>query len=203
VVLVDSKNLRHKTCGVSVDDVHGGSLAVQHLIDTGRHRIALVGGHTGITQVRERREGAALAANASADQVELITIDTSGLSLEAGRQAGSQIADMAAQERPTGVFCANDLLALGLMQQLARRGVAVPADIGVIGYDDIEFAEAAMVPLTSLRQPRAEIGRTAAQLMAAELEEGTGHHHRHVIFETELVVRESTAVSRHRAHRKA
>jgi DNA-binding LacI/PurR family transcriptional regulator len=198
IVLVDSKNLRHKTCGVSVDDVHGGRLAVQHLIDTGRHRIALVGGHVGIPQVRERRDGAALAASISRHNIEILTIDTTTLSLAAGRQAGSQIADMPVDERPKGVFCANDLVALGLMRQLAQRGIVVPTEIGVIGYDDIDFAEAAITPLSSLRQPRAEIGRTAAQLLAAELDEGTTHHHRHVIFEPELIVRASTAVPRHR-----
>jgi DNA-binding LacI/PurR family transcriptional regulator len=201
VVLVDSKNLRHKTCGVSVDDVHGGRLAVQHLIDTGRHRIALVGGHTGIPQVRERREGAALAASASPHNVELSTVDTSTLSLAAGRQAGARIADLPVSERPRGISCANDLLALGLMHQLAQRGISVPSEIGVIGYDDIDFAEAALIPLSSLRQPRAEIGRTAAQLLAAELEEGTAHHHRHVIFEPELIIRASTAIPRTRPPR--
>jgi DNA-binding LacI/PurR family transcriptional regulator len=198
VVLVDSGNLRHKSCGVSVDDVLGGRLAVAHLIETGRHRIAVVGGHAGIRQVRERREGARNAASESGIDVQMTEMDTQSLSIAAGRELGERIADLPPQERPNGVFCANDLLALGVMQLLARHGLSVPHDIGVIGYDDIEFAEVAMTPLSSLRQPRAELGRTAAQLLAAELQDGSTHHHRQVVFEPELVIRESTAVRRTR-----
>jgi DNA-binding LacI/PurR family transcriptional regulator len=199
VVLVDSGTLRHKSCCVSVDDVLGGQLAVTHLIEIGFEKIALIGGHDGIRQVMERRRGAAIAAQASAAAhrpVELTTIDTPTLSIAAGREAGRNIAEMSSDDRPTGVFCANDLLALGLMQQLSQAGLRIPHDVGVIGYDDIEFAGAAMVPLTSLRQPRADLGRTAAQLLMAEVSEGADHHHRQVIFEPELVLRESTSASR-------
>ena len=63
----------------------------------------------------------------------------------------------------------------------------------MIGYDDIEFAGVAVPPLSSVRQPRAELGRTAAELLAAELDEGEAHHHRHVTFKPELVVRQSTS----------
>lgn len=201
VVLVDFGNVRHKSCAVSVDDVLGGRLAVAHLIETGRHRLAVVGGHDGIRQVRERREGANQAVKQSSVAVQLKTMDTQTLSIAAGRELGTRIAELAPEERPTGVFCANDLLALGVIQQLSRHELRVPDDIGVIGYDDIEFAEAAMTPLSSLRQPRAELGRTAAQLLVAELKEGTAHHHRQVIFDPELIVRESTAVRRGRRPR--
>jgi LacI family transcriptional regulator len=197
VVLVDSGTLRQKTCCVSVDDVLGGQLALAHLLGIGCERIAVVGGHGGIRQVAERRRGAAAAAG----DVELTTIDTPTLSIAAGRDAGRMIAELSADTRPTGVFCANDLLALGLMQQLTRSGLRIPHDIALVGYDDIEYAEAALVPLTSLRQPRAELGRTAAQLLVAEVSEGTAHHHRQVIFEPELVVRESTGTRRRRSSR--
>jgi DNA-binding LacI/PurR family transcriptional regulator len=201
VVLVDSGTLRHQSCCVSVDDVLGGRLAMEHLVQVGFERIALVGGHEGIRQVAERRHGAhlAMAAIASNESAIVSTIDTATLSIAAGRVVGDQIVAMPTADRPNGVFCANDLLALGVMQQLTRSGLRIPNDIGVMGYDDIDFAEAAIVPLTSLRQPRAELGRTAAQLLATELNEGSEHHHRHVIFEPELVVRESTAARRRRS----
>lgn len=214
VVLVDSGTLRHKSCCVSVDDVLGGRLAIEHLIHAGFGRIALVGGHDGIRQVAERRDGArqamasaqgpvkdsaqGSAKDSAKDSAIVSTIDTPTLSIAAGRAVGEQIVAMAPADRPTGVFCANDLLALGVMQELTRRGIRIPHDIGVVGYDDIDFAEAAIVPLTSLRQPRADLGRTAAQLLLAELNEGPSHHHRQVIFEPELVVRESTSARRRR-----
>jgi LacI family transcriptional regulator len=90
------------------------------------------------------------------------------------------------------VFCANDLLALGVLQEMTQRGIRVPADIAIVGYDDIEFAAAAAVPLSSVRQPREQLGRTAAQLLLEEIEDGPAHEHRHVVFQPELVVRESS-----------
>jgi LacI family transcriptional regulator len=100
-----------------------------------------------------------------------------------------------AGERPTAAFCANDLLALGLLQAMTRFGLSVPGDLAVVGYDDIEFAEAAAVPLTSVRQPRELLGRTAARLL---LEEASGelHTHQQVRFSPELVVRASTRIRR-------
>jgi LacI family transcriptional regulator len=191
VVLVDSGTLRHKSCAVSVDDVLGGSMAVSHLIETGRRRILLAGGHAGVRQVRERRNGAQQAALEHAG-VTINTVDSQTLGTAAGREIGRHIAHLPVDQRPTGVFCMNDLVALGVMQQLSLEGVGVPRDVGVIGYDDIEFAQFAMTPLSSLRQPRAELGRTAAELLDAELTGGTAHRHRQVVFQPELIVRAST-----------
>jgi LacI family transcriptional regulator len=83
------------------------------------------------------------------------------------------------------------LLAIGILQVLLLHGVRVPDDIAIVGYDDIEFARQVVVPLTSVRQPAYEMGRTAAELLTDQLS-GTPPQRRHVIFEPELVVREST-----------
>jgi len=91
------------------------------------------------------------------------------------------------------VACANDLLALGVLQELTLRGLRVPQDIAVTGYDDIEAAAAAVVPLTSVRRPREQLGRAAAQLLLEEVND-PGHQHRHVVFKPELAARGSTAV---------
>jgi DNA-binding LacI/PurR family transcriptional regulator len=194
VVLVDSGAPRHGGCSVTVDDVLGGNLAVTHLLETGRRRIALVGGHAGIRQVDDRRKGAheAIAESPHGD-VEVVAFDTPVMSIAAGRGIAEEIAALPVTERPTGVFCANDLLALGLMVQLRELSVRIPDEMAVIGYDDIEFAGVAVPPLSSVRQPRAELGRTAAELLAAELDEGEAHHHRHVTFKPELIIRQSTA----------
>jgi LacI family transcriptional regulator len=87
-------------------------------------------------------------------------------------------------------MCANDLVALGLLQQVIGSGRSVPGDLAIVGYDDIYFAAAAAVPLTSVRQPRQELGRTAAELVLSEAE--PGHRHRQVVFQPELVARAST-----------
>jgi LacI family transcriptional regulator len=90
------------------------------------------------------------------------------------------------------VFCANDLLALGLLQDMTRRRLAVPGDLAIVGYDDIEFAGAAAVPLTSVRQPRSQLGQAAMELLIQEVADPKRHRHRQVVFEPELIVREST-----------
>jgi LacI family transcriptional regulator, galactose operon repressor len=93
--------------------------------------------------------------------------------------------------RPTAVLCANDLLAMGLLHEALQLGLRVPEDLAIVGYDDIEFAEAAAVPLTSVRQPRQLLGRTAAELLLDE-SSNPDHEHQRVTFTPELVVRTST-----------
>jgi len=183
-------------CSVSVDDVEGGDLAVSHLIELGHRRIAFVGGPLAIVQVRERLEGAHQAlAGADLPPDALTEIITESLTVTEGRRAGERITGTPARRRPTAVFCANDLLALGLLQQLTELGVAVPDDIAIVGYDDIEFAAAAAVPLTSVRQPRHLLGKTAAELLLQEDAAANGgppHEHSQVQFSPDLVVRAST-----------
>jgi LacI family transcriptional regulator len=99
---------------------------------------------------------------------------------------------MPPSSRPTAVFCANDLIALGVLQEMTRNRIRVPEDISIVGYDDIDFAAAAAVPLTSVRQPRLQLGHTAARLLLDEAADDETHQHRQFIFEPELVVRQST-----------
>lgn len=117
---------------------------------------------------------------------------TTSLTVASGRRAAEDLLALPARQRPTAVFCANDLIALGVLQELTVRGLRVPADVAIVGYDDIEFAAAAAVPLSSVRQPREQLGRTAAQLLLEEAEAGATHQHRHVVFQPELVVRRSS-----------
>ena len=121
-----------------------------------------------------------------------MVIKTDALNVFAGQRAGASIAAMPDSSRPTAVFCANDLMALGVLQEMTRNHIRVPDDISIIGYDDIDFAAAAAVPLTSVRQPRQELGRTAARLLLVVAADDENHRHRQVIFEPELVVRQST-----------
>lgn len=192
VVLVDRGSSRQQ-CSVSVNDAVGGELAAAHLLALGHGRIAFVGGPLTLRQVSERLAGTrnALAA-AGADPQALLVSETSEMTVAAGRDAGLAIAELPARSRPTAVFCANDLLALGVLQQMTRYKLQVPEDIAIVGYDDIDFAAAAAVPLSSVRQPRAQLGRAAAELLIDEVEHGATHRHRQVVFEPELVVRESS-----------
>jgi DNA-binding LacI/PurR family transcriptional regulator len=196
VVLVDRRSEGRKRCSVGVDDVLGGRLAVAHLLDQGHRRIAFVGGPFSILQVAERHQGAraAIADRPAAPVAELSIVETPSLTVAAGRAAAVTIAALPASRRPTAAFCVNDLLALGVLQEMTHRGTRVPQDLALVGYDDIEFAGAAAVPLTSVRQPREKLGRTAGELLLEEVQDGAGHRHRHVVFDPELVVRESSSL---------
>ena len=192
VVLLDRIRSGNAHCSVAVDDVLGGRLAVEHLLDLGHERIAFVGGPERIGQVRDRRDGAVLALeSAGHSRDDLVVVATDALTVSEGREAGARIAGMASNGRATAAFCANDLLALGLLQNCVSLGVRVPEDMAIVGYDDIIFAAAAAVPLTSVRQPRRQLGRTAAELLLDEAG-NSNHEHQQVLFTPELVVRAST-----------
>ena len=188
VVLVDRGSGHPSRCSVAVDDVLGGRLAGTHLLEQGHRRVAYVGGPRTIRQVVDRRAGIAAALKGRA---ELRSVETASLTVAEGRKAAAQLADLASDTRPTAVFCANDLVALGLLQELTLRGLRVPGDVAIVGYDDIEFAAAAATPLSSVRQPREQLGRTAAHLLLEELND-PDHEHRHVVFKPDLVVRRSS-----------
>ena len=190
VVLVDRGSGQRNRCSVAVDDVLGGQLAGEHLRQQGHRMVAFVGGPFSIPQVADRQRGFT-AALPDADELRIVA--TQNLTVAAGRRAGQEIADLLPAQRPTGVFCANDLLALGVLQEMTLRGVRVPRDVAIVGYDDIDFAAAAAVPLSSVRQPREQLGRTAAELLVEEANDPDHHEHRHVLFKPELVVRESSA----------
>jgi LacI family transcriptional regulator len=192
VVLVDRHTDNESFCSVAVDDVEGGHLAAAHLLSIGRRRLAFVGGPPSIRQVADRLQGARRAADA-APGAALEVIEMTALTVLEGRRAGEAIAARSAADRPDAIFAANDLLAVGLLQALVMSGeLRVPEDIALIGYDDIDFATATIVPLSSVRQPAALIGYTAVDLLLRELSDQEDGHERSVLFRPELVVREST-----------
>lgn len=192
LVVVDRTREQGSFCTVAVDDVLGGRLAVEHLIDAGHERVAFVGGPMSIGQVRDRCEGARQAwEEAGLPEDDLVRIPCDALTVAEGRAAGERLAGLSRRRRPTAAFCANDLVALGLLQQTITSGRSVPGDLAIVGYDDIEFAAAAAVPLTSVRQPRQDLGRRAAELLLDEVT-NPAHVHDQVLFTPQLVARAST-----------
>lgn len=191
-VLVDRINVDGRFSSVAVDSVAGGQIAAQHLIDTGRRRIAFVGGPFDIRQVRDRLAGARVAVDNSDYDVEIEVITTTALTVDEGVVAGRRIMERPRQARPDALFAANDLLALGLLQSLQVDGkLLVPSEISLIGFDDISFAAAAAVPLSSVRQPSRMIGQTALRVLMEESEDSSLIP-RQTVFRPELVVRAST-----------
>jgi LacI family transcriptional regulator len=128
----------------------------------------------------------AVAAGSTAATVDVVRIEKLD-----GRHAYAVVDDVLALS-PDAVFCANDLTALGVLRGLFERERSVPGDIALVGFDDIDFAQLAAVPLTTVRQPAARMGQTAALLLLDELR-NADHAHERVNFTPELVIRRSTS----------
>lgn len=187
-VLVDRPAVDPAWSSVSVDDLHGGYLATTHLLSGGHRRLLFIGGPLDLGQVRDRLRGARQAVAETVD-ARLDVLPVAALTMEQGVAAGRAV--LALDERPDAVFAANDLVALGVLQGVAMHGgLRVPQDLAIVGYDDIDFAAAAAVPITSVRQPRHDMGAQALELLLADI---SGESEpRRVVLDPELVIREST-----------
>ena len=188
VTLLDREIKGRKQCSVSVDDVHGGQIAIEHLTGLGHTHIAWVSGPESIPQVADRGAGVAKAATVANATIE--TIRVSLMNAAKGEEAAQRILEL--NKMPTAIFCANDLLALGVMRVLLENKIRIPEQVSILGYDDIAFAPSAAVPLSSIAQPSYQMGITAADLLLDECEDGDSHEHQQIRFQPQLVERAST-----------
>lgn len=189
VTLLDREMKSQQLCSVSVDDINGGQIAIEFLASIGHKKIAWVCGPESIPQVSDRGAGVAKAAKLANINIE--TIRVSLMNTLQGEEAARQILNLS--KRPTAIFCANDLLALGVIRVLIANKVKIPEQISVLGYDNIEFASSAGIPLSSIAQPSYQMGVTAANLLIDECEEMDVHRHQQIRFQPQLVERSSTA----------
>ncbi|MEQ7126736.1 substrate-binding domain-containing protein [Actinopolymorpha sp. B11F2] len=191
IVLLDRPGPAETMCSVAVDDVRGGELAAAHLVALGHRRIGFVNGPTKIRQCADRRKGVRKALRAARLPVarSLVEVTVNSLNADGGEEALERLLQLA--DPVTAIVCVNDLAALGVMRGLRRGGVKVPDEMAVVGYDDVEFAAVLTTPLTSIRQPRYQLGRAAAELLLAEAH-SRGHQHEQILFQPELIVRESS-----------
>jgi LacI family transcriptional regulator len=192
VVLVDHPAHRPDQCSVAVNDITGGRMAAGHLVDGGATRVAYVTGPLTIRQCLDRKSGAeqALAAAGLDPSGALQVVEMPAMNARAGQRAAERL--IARGGLPDAIFCANDLLALGLLRGLLQAGLRVPGDVALIGYDDIDFAAASAVSLSSIRQPTYKLGRIATELLLDECDNPESHAHQQIMFQPELVAREST-----------
>jgi LacI family transcriptional regulator len=193
IVYVDRISGNRPCCWVTTDDAFGGRIAGRHLVERGHRRLAFAGGSTFSEHVERRFAGFHDEVAGVAESV--LRYDTESWRLVDGIKVADVIAALPPRERPTAVMCANDLIALGVMQGLWHHGMRIPDDIAVVGFDDLDWAAASMVPLTSVRQKRHELGQLAVQMLVDEITNGEVHEHRHVLVEPALIVRESSALA--------
>lgn len=186
IVLINNQHEGTFLHAVTVDDVQGAQLATDHLIEQG-HRVI---GH--ILGPKEHASSAhRLAGYRRALTQAKIKFDASLVVQGNGRADGAaQVAHFIERTpRPTAIFCYNDMTAIGTLSLLKQRGIRVPGNISIVGFDDIPFAAYVDPPLTTIHQPKDEMGRTAMTMLLNLL---AGHHVDNVIMAGKLVVRESS-----------
>lgn len=189
-VLVGQRARTLEQPSVSLDDVSGGRQAMRHLLETGCRRIAFVGGPLGIPQVADRLAGASeVVRDFGAATLEVI--DQPERTVRGGHEVGEALKRRPPEMRPDGIFAVNDLLALGIMQELVLGGIEVPREVAIVGYDDNEFAEASLIPLTSIRGRHEGFGVAVIDLLFDAIA-GNDIDDPHRMFEPDLVVRAST-----------
>ena len=176
---------------IQSDNRDGARQAIRHLAELGHRKIAHITGPRGNVLTAVRREGAVEERARLGLPARDDWIIRGDFSLECGHAAAERI--LAMEDRPTAVFCSADMVAFGLIAGLAARGVRVPQDISVVGFDDIDMAESYVPALTTIRQDRERLGRTAAERLLARLKGPVPGPAVEELLPVELVVRGSTA----------
>jgi len=180
----------HDTPSVGATNWSGGLTATRHLLSLGHRRLAMVNGPADFLCARARLDGFRAALDEARLPFEPELVRPGRFRFEDGVEQGLKLLRM--KRRPTAIFAANDMQALGVYAAAHKLGLRVPDDLSVIGFDDVEFGQWATPPLTTIRQPLAEMGATAARLVV-ELANGQQPAHNRVELATTLVERSSTA----------
>ena len=196
VLLEQIRGLRSSL--VDVDNVEASRKAVEHLIALGHTRIVHLAGPEYSMHSRERVDGVRRAYSGTRLIFTDDVIVPAGAHLEDGYRAGLALFD-AGGEHPTAVTCYNDLVAIGLLRALAERGLRVPGDVSVVGFDDLPLCEYLSVPLTTVQVPKFKMGESAAQLLVRHIESKQAVAPQKVSLNASLVVRRSTAAPSHGA----
>lgn len=175
---------------VSTDDEKGAQSAVCHLIERGHRRIGMIGGPAGLIPSTLRLEGYRSALQEAGIPFDTSLIAEGDFKRPSGTKA--MYALMSLSPRPTAIFCANDVMAIGAMDAARASGIAIPGDVALVGYDDIEAASLVTPALTTVINPAYDMGKTAGQFLLERLDETYKGAKRDVIIPHQLIVREST-----------
>jgi LacI family transcriptional regulator len=176
-------------CSVSIDQVRGGFIGIEHLAQLGHKKILWASGPDHHHQSNQRFVGITQAAQQFG--IELETITAPSLDFITGEQVAPII--IARGPLPDAIFAGNDALALGIMNYFHKVGIQVPGQVSVLGFDNVAYAESALVPLTTVSQTPYQLGWTMGVQMLAEFEAKVDHVHQHVVFQPQIVERSSTA----------
>ena len=177
---------------VEIDNERAAYRAVSYLIELGHVNIVYFGGPTYSSHSHDRLQGYQNALIDHDIPVRRQLIFNVGSYINNGYQTGLEFFRKNGK-LPTAVFCYNDLVAIGLINALLELGLDVPADVSVIGFDDIDFCSSVKIPLTTIRVPAFQIGATAAELLIRQINQRSEPLHEHISLDAPLIVRNSCA----------
>ena len=177
---------------VGADDVAGGTIATRHLIGLGHRRIAHLAGDPGVSTAVQRRRGYLRALEEADIAPDRALVMESGYLEATGRRDMQRL--LALPRPPTAVFAVTDVVAMGAHAAVLERGLRIPEDVAIVGYNDIPLAERLAPPLTTLRVPSRDFGRLSAEMLLEQIQSGRIAHRR-VVLRPELIVRGSTVGS--------
>lgn len=186
IVLVD--DLRPGINSVATENVDGAKQAVKHLVDYGHKNILFLSGPLHHTSIAERLEGYKQGLKEYTEGIKPNVIQCAGLAVDNGYNT---LQNIDYDQSFTAVFAANDKLAIGALKALKEKGLVVPDDVSVVGFDDIEWALHTEPPLTTVRVAKRQTGIYAAKLMLQIIKDSS-QHPVHIKVSTKLVIREST-----------
>lgn len=192
VVLINRDLENVDVDAVLIDDLQGGYLATQHLIDLGHRRIACIAGPSTITPSGDRLTGYQKALASAGIPYDGSLVVRGDYHPGSGYQITSDW--LRRSDRPSAIFCANDLMAVGALGAAAQAGIRVPENLSVVGYDDIELASYSTPPLTTIAQPKSKIGSLAARFLTERIADKACPTRR-VSLPVELIIRSSTILS--------
>ncbi len=168
----------------------GGVAATRHLLELGHHRIAVITGPADVMCARARVDGFRSAMSVAGVDVREDWVRYGNFHVDSGREQARAL--LAGDDRPTAIFAGNDLQALGVLETARELGLAVPADLSIVGYDDISVASWVSPALTTIHQPLQRMGEEAARLVLS-MADGDFDAPSRLDLATTLVVRASTA----------
>ncbi len=189
IVLLNNQHPSEFIHSVMIDNFAASRELTGHLLALGHRRIAYVGDRYGYQSDTERYGGYRSALESAGLKVEPQYVMLGDGKPEEGGAAAAAL--MALKPRPTAIFCYNDMTALGAMAEIAARGLKVPEDVSITGFDDLFFAKYTAPPLTTVRQPMREMGRMALETLVLLCDGGEPQHN--VQARGEVIVRQSTA----------
>jgi DNA-binding LacI/PurR family transcriptional regulator len=173
---------------VIVNNEEGAYNAVKHLIDLGHRRIGYAGGLYSIPTSRSRRDGYVRALAEHQVPVDESLIKFGDSRHESGKKLANELLNM--PKPPTALFTGNNVITLGALETIHSRGIKIPGEIAIVGFDDMPWSISLNPPLTAVFQPGYEMGSHAARMLFERLEE-PDHEPRKVVLNTKLVVRQS------------